>query len=202
MNSSPKKVVYGSRFEVLSTEEESNAHETMSNITRIREMIINAGPTSSVKGKCLGAVGVGSSKGTAPAGVPRVRSVLDSLDAIKEVPHDVNVLHQNITCRRNKENTIVSNPSKSVMIASKGTVVQVDSSLSKTIHVVVRVVKDDQGGVLRDLNKKDPRKGSDKPVLADWIPLSLAKVNLEGTSNSIDVMKQHEDMPVNVSDVK
>ncbi|KAK8507126.1 hypothetical protein V6N13_069916 [Hibiscus sabdariffa] len=115
MNSSPKKVVKGFRFEVLSTEDESNAHETASTISRMRDMVINAGSTRSAKGKDVGAIGVGSSKGSITAGVSRVRSVLDSLDAIKEVPFAVNQLHQ-------------------------------------MSHVAVRVIDDDQGSVLRDLN--------------------------------------------------
>ncbi|KAK8696558.1 hypothetical protein V6N13_001691 [Hibiscus sabdariffa] len=92
LNSSPNKVVQGSRFEALSTDEELNAHETASTITRIREMIISAGLIPSAKGKDVSDVGVGSSKGRATAGVSQVRSVLDSLEAIKEVPPGVNGL--------------------------------------------------------------------------------------------------------------
>ncbi|KAK8696557.1 hypothetical protein V6N13_001690 [Hibiscus sabdariffa] len=53
---------------------------------------------------------------------------------------------------RNKENNVASNPSKSALVASNGTAVQVYSSLSKLNHVAVRVIDDDLGGVLSNLN--------------------------------------------------
>ncbi|KAK8554105.1 hypothetical protein V6N12_031081 [Hibiscus sabdariffa] len=69
MNSCPKKVVKRSRFEVLSTEEESNAHETVSTISHMREMVINAGPSRSAKGKDVGVVGVGLQLGCPELGL-------------------------------------------------------------------------------------------------------------------------------------
>ncbi|KAK8597063.1 hypothetical protein V6N12_065539 [Hibiscus sabdariffa] len=168
LNSSPNKVVQGSRFEALSTDEELNAHETASTITRIREMIISAGLIPSAKGKDVSDVGVGSSKGRATAGVSQVS-----------------------TNMRNKENNVASNPSKSALVASNGTAVQVYSSLSKLNHVAVRVIDDDLGGVLSNLNWRSMSGPIRNSVLDDWVPLSLANADFEDMHMNVSGLQEH-----------
>ncbi|KAK8700338.1 hypothetical protein V6N13_018737 [Hibiscus sabdariffa] len=75
----------GSRFEVLNVDDGEN-NLVADNVTdKLRDVVINAGPSVSTKGKMVGVHGVGSSKGTGLDRKGYSRSVQEPLDALDSV---------------------------------------------------------------------------------------------------------------------
>ncbi|KAK8481983.1 hypothetical protein V6N12_036759 [Hibiscus sabdariffa] len=73
---------HNSRFEVLNVDDVGSDSVVKLFADQLREVVINAGPSPSTKGKMVGVKGVGSSKGADLGGVNHFISVRDSLDAL------------------------------------------------------------------------------------------------------------------------
>ncbi|KAK8603569.1 hypothetical protein V6N13_096044 [Hibiscus sabdariffa] len=131
--STPKKVVSGSRFNVLNLDDDSSDPIVVSSVSQLRELVISAGSISIAKGKATGSTGVGST--------------------LKKLPQEALSLVSNAVGKENKENADVNLQDRDSSVA-KGLIVRIDSSLNRKTHMTVCVVEEGQRSVLRDVGDR------------------------------------------------
>ncbi|KAL4351406.1 hypothetical protein GQ457_06G022300 [Hibiscus cannabinus] len=129
----------GSRFTILGKQVDGKSVDTDVVAAKLREVIINVGPSASAKGKTVGNVGVGSSKGGMSSGdshSPMGQILVPSSDVGLV---DVEVMRSDALDSISAHGTLLRNKDEQIQVASNGAIHPARTSLKATNHVAVHV---------------------------------------------------------------
>ncbi|KAK8712365.1 hypothetical protein V6N13_147605 [Hibiscus sabdariffa] len=129
----------GSRFTILGKQVDGKSVDTDVVAAKLREVIINVGPSASAKGKTVGNVGVGSSKGGMSSGdshSPMGQILVPSSDVGLV---DVEVMRSDALDSISSHGTLLRNKDEQIQVASNGAIHPARTSLKATNHVAVHV---------------------------------------------------------------
>ncbi|KAK9019017.1 hypothetical protein V6N11_034059 [Hibiscus sabdariffa] len=164
----------GPYFDVLNVENVGDENVFDLTFERLREVVINVGPSISTRGKSLAWSGVGTSKGN---GSTKITSLDKSLEPLDRIPPSTTLGQQNMV--RGK----IGEPH---MVTKDGNWGEVQSpSMSGPIRSVGSkgLFRFASKGFYRHgqyMQRKRVKQGSDKKTLAEWMSITLDTGGIDG----------------------
>ncbi|KAK8713365.1 hypothetical protein V6N13_148585 [Hibiscus sabdariffa] len=143
----------GSRFAMLNVNDGGNDSVADVVAAQLSEVVINAGPSASVKGKMVGNVGVGSSKGGALRRVDCSTLVQEPVSELDTLISGLNGVRKPSSKSKGTHEEMMDNRLENVQVASTGVVRRARSSLSLTSHAAVYVLDGGRDEVVTELDE-------------------------------------------------